>query len=298
MSKLLILAVLISGFIFALLPISSRAQHKAGDASYFPLGDGNRWSYYEVIDPPRSAPDTVSIGSFAVEELFQRNGYSYYEWRRDTIRVDDKGNIWRYNDEGSDALWFDFTKADSTTYEYKDPDMNRGTTSYPYTVSVSRNDAIAVEAGSYANTITFSFELPRVLDADYSYTFAAGVGPIRISEAPGPQVMYLDTAWVDGKTITARQKAPQAPASLRLEPNFPDPFQAQTTIPYHLPRTGRVCIAVYDVLGRHVATVMNQTQSPGRHSVVFDSDDLPGGAYFYRIAFGTQIRTGRMVVVK
>jgi len=86
------------------------------------------------------------------------------------------------------------------------------------------------------------------------------------------------------QTITAvsdRQNG--VPVGLVLEQNYPNPFNPMTTIKYRLPVSGRVTLKVYDVLGREVETLVDEQESAGNHSVLFDGGKLTSGTYFYEI---------------
>ena len=68
-----------------------------------------------------------------------------------------------------------------------------------------------------------------------------------------------------------------------LSQNYPNPFNPNTLISYQLPANSQVSIKIYDVLGRELETLVNQRQSPGKHSVVFDAEKYSSGVYFYEI---------------
>lgn len=71
-----------------------------------------------------------------------------------------------------------------------------------------------------------------------------------------------------------------------------------TTIRYSLAESGHVRLAVYDVLGRRVETLIDEKQNTGVHEIQFDAGALASGVYFYRIEAGTFIQTRNMVVLK
>jgi len=73
------------------------------------------------------------------------------------------------------------------------------------------------------------------------------------------------------------------PTSFRLYQNYPNPFNSSTTITLSVPMTSYVSLGVYDIIGRHVATLINNQLSPGIHRITFDGSDLPSGTYFLKM---------------
>jgi hypothetical protein len=95
------------------------------------------------------------------------------------------------------------------------------------------------------------------------------------------------------------------PASFALEQNYPNPFNPVTTItfaiPHHADRVGTrlgVSVIVYDILGRTVATLVDDTRAPGVYSVAFDASNLSSGTYIYRLTAGGFTATKRMMLMK
>jgi hypothetical protein len=83
----------------------------------------------------------------------------------------------------------------------------------------------------------------------------------------------------------------------------PNPFMGTTTINFGLPKSGDVAIDVYDVAGRHVATVLSGAKDAGTHEAVWNGRNsngaqVPAGVYFYRFTFDNEILMKKMLVVK
>lgn len=106
---------------------------------------------------------------------------------------------------------------------------------------------------------------------------------------------YHFTSAVTG--VTTEDEA-TLPEEFTLEPNYPNPFNPQTTIGYSLPEATHVHIAVYDALGREVAVLVDGPRPAGRHETIFDAARLTSGMYFYRMRASNQVRTGRMLLLK
>ena len=91
--------------------------------------------------------------------------------------------------------------------------------------------------------------------------------------------------------------------TFRLFQNFPNPFNPETFISYTIPEAGFVTLKVYNVLGREVATLINEKQASGRHLINFSSKNfkwkLSSGIYFYQLNFDNKIfLTKKMILLK
>ena len=85
--------------------------------------------------------------------------------------------------------------------------------------------------------------------------------------------------------------------------NYPNPFKGSTTIKFAIPEPMRMQMAVYDVRGRLVTTLVNKKMGPGIHTATWDGTDRHGarvasGLYFCRLAAGEHIRTRKMMMLR
>lgn len=90
----------------------------------------------------------------------------------------------------------------------------------------------------------------------------------------------------------------KVPASYALSQNYPNPFNPVTNIKYDLLRSGEVRLAVYDMVGREIETIINSRQNAGSYVVQFDASRLTSGVYFYTLRTGDYTATKKMVIVK
>jgi hypothetical protein len=88
------------------------------------------------------------------------------------------------------------------------------------------------------------------------------------------------------------------PAAFALEQNYPNPFNPSTEIRYQVSGTSEVQLEVFDVLGRNVATLVNERQAAGSYAVNFNAASLASGIYFYRLQSGSFVATRKMMLVK
>jgi hypothetical protein len=88
------------------------------------------------------------------------------------------------------------------------------------------------------------------------------------------------------------------PISFSLDQNYPNPFNPTTEIHYQLPENSFVTLKVYDILGREVATLINERQNVGNYSVTFNAGHLSSGVYLYRLQAGAYSNTKKLLLVK
>ena len=87
-------------------------------------------------------------------------------------------------------------------------------------------------------------------------------------------------------------------ADFSLSQNYPNPFNPVTTIRFSLPKKDNVEIKVYDIEGREITTLLNNTMSTGAHEVKFDGSHLASGVYVYRIRTSHFTESKKMILLK
>ena len=88
------------------------------------------------------------------------------------------------------------------------------------------------------------------------------------------------------------------PEKFNLSQNYPNPFNPSTKIKFDLPQAGNVNLRVFDVLGREVSVLVNESLKPGKYEVDFDASALPSGVYFYNLIAGGHVETRKMILLK
>ena len=88
------------------------------------------------------------------------------------------------------------------------------------------------------------------------------------------------------------------PTSFALEQNYPNPFNPTTNIRFSLEATKAISLKIIDVLGREVATLVDQMLAPGTYTVRWNASSFPSGVYFYSIRAGALLETRRMILTK
>ncbi|MEX0721467.1 MAG: BspA family leucine-rich repeat surface protein [Balneolaceae bacterium] len=93
-------------------------------------------------------------------------------------------------------------------------------------------------------------------------------------------------------------EADELPIEFALQQNYPNPFNPTTNIKYDLPEATKIRLQVFDLLGRNVATLVNERKAAGRYSVRFEAGSLASGMYIYRIEAGNFTHTRKLMLIK
>jgi hypothetical protein len=142
---------------------------------------------------------------------------------------------------------------------------------------------------SLRNATSYDFDM----DAAVAKRGASPVGPHEI--VSGSTRFKLV---VEPNTSTSIETGTELPEGIALEQNYPNPFNPTTRISYTMPVSGTAHLAVYDLLGREVAVLVNGPVAAGSQFVNFDASALSSGVYMYRLTAGGQTLTRKMTLMK
>ena len=100
--------------------------------------------------------------------------------------------------------------------------------------------------------------------------------------------------------LTGIENNNQIPKTFSLEQNYPNPFNPSTKILFTIPGSSvaQTFLSVYDVLGKHVATLVNGQLKPGTYFVEWNANNYPSGVYFYKIEAEGFRDTKKMLLIK
>ena len=108
------------------------------------------------------------------------------------------------------------------------------------------------------------------------------------------RVYWNDSSYV---LVGVKDEIP-LPVAFNLSQNYPNPFNPSTTIGYQLAESGKVTLNIYNILGRKVATLINEYKPIGKYEVEFNTTNLPSGVYFYQLKAGSFVDTKKMLLLK
>jgi hypothetical protein len=100
------------------------------------------------------------------------------------------------------------------------------------------------------------------------------------------------------EVVNIESRTPEIPSEFYLSQNYPNPFNPSTTIEFDLPKTRKVTLKVFNILGEEVATLVSDRLSTGSYSYDWDASNLASGVYLYRLETGEYVETKKMILMK
>jgi hypothetical protein len=171
---------------------------------------------------------------------------------------------------------------------------NDGVTNYviDFGDSYNLNNPVVPTVGQRVSVVGGLLEgAPEALNADWVIVYEVSGQYFRM---PG-DTEGLDP--IDGSTSVNPTPAPVVSSHL-VAMNYPNPFNPTTNIQFSTPVAGLVNITVFDVLGRQVATLVNDNLTAGTYTTQFNAASLPSGMYMYRVTVNEQSIVNRMLLLK
>jgi hypothetical protein len=145
-----------------------------------------------------------------------------------------------------------------------------------------------------------------VLIFDFSYYYyyfwlAEGLGLVREQYDDGT-TSVLNYAKIDGETygtlVFVEDESLLIPSEFNLSQNYPNPFNPSTIIAYSIPQRSNVSLKIYDVLGKEIATLIDEQKEMGLYEIKFDASKLSSGVYIYSIQAGDYLESRKMMLMK
>lgn len=140
---------------------------------------------------------------------------------------------------------------------------------------------------------TWNVSMPGVANGIYDINFVNNL----TGWLCGPEGTIMKTT-TGGGLIGISVVNSEMPVNYSLHQNYPNPFNPISKIKFEIPKLTDVKIIVYDLLGREVATLVNELLKPGTYEVNFDGSNFASGIYFYSLITDDFSETKKMVLMK
>ena len=276
--------------------------------------DGNDWTVYDDLNSPlQFLPDIYSIkfddqnnlwfGGYYGAGRFDGNNWTLWSAPNfeyiNTVSIAKNGSVWfgpywgSYTELVNDSSWIEF-------------DSILALPSSNYQIAVDTNNIKWL--GQYGGE--------PILAYNDSYFISLDISEFAMSSLKSIYVDRKNNKWFgfDGGYIlkysgdfptSVEDGNEDIPLHFSLSQNYPNPFNPVTTIKYSIPSVtmsgdegSRITLKVYDVLGKEVATLVDEHKPAGMYKVQFTMNNLASGVYFYKLQAGSYVQTKKMILLK
>jgi photosystem II stability/assembly factor-like uncharacterized protein len=229
--------------------------------------------------------------------------------------------VWRSTDGGTS--WLSAASGSTNSYTVAFKDNNSGLVGHDNGLMRATGNGGATWSSSSSPTST-AIQGMAYVNGTNSAWVSAGAIPYRsvnngsswTSQTVYPisgafnHISFADTAvgWgVTSNGEVVRYRAPgttsvetttTAPNGFALEQNYPNPFNPSTVIRFSINQPGLTSLRVYSLLGKEVATLVQEELNVGTYSVTFDGSELSSGVYFYTLRSGALVDSKRLLLLK
>ena len=155
-------------------------------------------------------------------------------------------------------------------------------------------DAFRIWSGSLLQTL-IDFMIGQVLPDNSNYNFRGVLDEVRLYDY---QLSVSEILELAERPTSIGEERLNLPQTIELSQNFPNPFNGETSIQFALPTAGEVELSVFDLLGRHVKSLMSRRLDAGWHTVRWDASGCASGVYLYRLRAGGTSRSEIMILMR
>lgn len=203
-----------------------------------------------------------------------------------------------------------FGIGNTTTARYGTENFSKNTTYLAvmkYTINTGGNDNAKLWIfPSLVPTSELTAGVPLAVDSttagqDIINAIGLRQGSSTTSTAVVVDGIIVKNSWPFGSTTVSDRDINNGPAAMQLYQNYPNPFNPSTTIAFSLPPGAErytTSLKIYDLLGREIATMLNNDLTAGNYSVQFDGSSLSSGIYIYRLSNGSSSSSRRLIIIK
>jgi photosystem II stability/assembly factor-like uncharacterized protein len=276
-----------------LLTVSSRV--------YKSIDNGDNWVQVDS-----------SLGLFVSFSALTKIGSTIYAYGMGIAKSTDDGTTWVRADSGLPAFYSPSTLVGNGSGLY----VSSGFTSGIYRSTNDGQSWSLWTSGAYSQLLIHGNDLFGCRDNDGVFIRKNFAGTFtRISTGlPTPNFRYtfaIHNGWMfvgtGGNSVWRRplsdvtaveEIAGTLPTKFMLSQNYPNPFNPMTNFELRIADFGFVTLQVYDVLGREVTSLVNETLQPGTYKVSWDAGNQTSGVYYYKLQAGSYSETKKMLLVK
>lgn len=161
------------------------------------------------------------------------------------------------------------------------------------------NDELILEDTDSAPFKSLKSDEKNILKVEYVHTTGEAGMFLRWSATSPESAIHADYLAPDTDAlIIPNEFEDELPVEFDLKQNYPNPFNPSTEIAFSLPKSGKVSLKVFNLLGQTVNTLVDGNLNQGTHTITFDAAGLSSGVYFYQLEFNGAVLSKKMLLMK
>jgi hypothetical protein len=257
-------------------------------------------------DVGKSVQQTTDGGYIIAGRFFTSNS-SYDFWLLKVI-ANHSPSSFALSEQDSVYITMANFDSDSIVFGWDESaDVDGDELTYHFTAELVINNQLTTEYDTTLTTNVMKIDYQSVFDEIYAaQAMLAGI-EWDVSVSDGIEEVMAEngplTVGINASDAVLTISEELLPKTFALHQNYPNPFNPVTTLRYDLPEQANVNIIIYDMLGRQVRTLLNQTQDSGFKSVIWNATNdfgkpVSAGVYLYQIQAGEFVQTKKMVLLK
>jgi hypothetical protein len=222
--------------------------------------------------------------------------------------VNDAPSSFALSEQDSVYITMDNFDSDSIVFAWDESaDVDDDELTYHFTAELVINNQLTTEYDTTLTANAMKIDYKSVFDEIYAAQAMLAAMEWDVSVSDGVEEVMAEngplTVGINASDAVLTILEELLPKTFALHQNYPNPFNPVTTLRYDLPEQATVNIIIYDMLGRQVRTLLNQTQDAGYRSVIWNATNNYGkpvsaGVYLYQIQAGEFVQTKKMVLLK
>lgn len=298
--------------------ITNRNRHLYVGHGAYKTDLSSYWKYdFTENEIPRQIEFTRNNDNISGSAIFRAKNITTYasQGLRDSLVT----NYYRQPSIVPTMAWLDTTKADTPINLVLTPDAVQ---SNKFVISWDRADSPISKLSTHVDTLQFyaiyRVDSPAAPDVNEAISNPANriglVGVTTFTDVAEPSsegnYYYIVTAVtrngvesdpspaLDAGVVVSREEDATIVEGYRLQQNYPNPFNPTTNITFNLSKAGVTSLKVFDVLGREVASIVNEKFSQGEHTITFNASALSSGVYIYQLKTNGVVLTRKLTLIK
>jgi hypothetical protein len=248
------------------------AEPSDSTSSYFPLQIGDQWTYTSLFNTIiHEITDTARIrGHLYYGMSSNQSSLIWFRYSNDTVfaikSISDSAETPLYNLNSNIGDTLTLLSGFGCTFGIK-------------TILASKEDTVPASSGAYIHCYHFK-HISGCVDAGMIDSWLArGIGIVQYNEEDFSG-MFIYNLYSSTLTSARLTNADVSVSSYLLLNSYPNPFNPQTTLSYHINKSSHVTIGIFDLLGREIVQLVNEQKTLGNYQTLWNAEKMPSGVYF------------------